>query len=247
MIGLSHVQAFCASAAMLPSADVLRDLLAEMTRRMGFTYFALVHHVELTNAGHRINLVDYPPDWVECFEARRLYACDPIHRASQRTNVGFTWSDVGRLIDLTPADRSVLEDARIAGLGEGFTIPAHLPGELNGSCSFATRSGAKIDREQLPLVQLIGGFAFEAARRLGRAGTAPMEFTRLTDRQAECVALVARGKTDWEISRILGIGQETVTQHVKDARERYGTTRRTLLAVRALFDGQISFADVFGR
>ncbi len=74
-----------------------------------------------------------------------------------------------------------------------------------------------------------------------------MERTRLTGRQAECVALVARGKTDWEISRILGIGQETVTQHVKDARERYGTTKRTLLAIRALFDGQISFADVFGR
>ena len=58
MIGLSHVQAFCASAAMLSSAEALKDLLADMTRRMGFTYFALVHHIELTNAGHRINLVD---------------------------------------------------------------------------------------------------------------------------------------------------------------------------------------------
>lgn len=36
-------------------------------------------------------------------------------------------------------------------------------------------------------------------------------------------------------------------QHVKDARDRYGVTKRTLLAIRALFDGQISFADVFGR
>ena len=41
--------------------------------------------------------------------------------------------------------------------------------------------------------------------------------------------------------------QETVIQHVKDARDRYGVTKRTLLAIRALFDGQISFADVFGR
>ena len=246
MIGLSHVQAFCASAAMLPSADALKELLAETTRRMGFSYFALVHHVDL-GATDRINLVDYPPDWVECFEARRLYACDPIHRASLRTSVGFAWSDVGRLIDLTPADRSVLEDARIAGLGEGFTIPAHLPGDRNGSCSFAMTRGVEIDRDQLPLVQLIGGFAFEAARRFGSRRALPTERTRLTDRQAECVALVARGKTDWEISRILGIGQETVTQHVKDARERYGTTKRTFLAIRALFDGQISFADVFGR
>lgn len=32
-----------------------------------------------------------------------------------------------------------------------------------------------------------------------------------------------------------------------DARDSYGVTKRTLLAIRALFDGQISFADVFGR
>jgi hypothetical protein len=30
-------------------------------------------------------------------------------------------------------------------------------------------------------------------------------------------------------------------------RDRYGVTKRALLAIRALFDGQISFADVFGR
>ena len=61
------------------------------------------------------------------------------------------------------------------------------------------------------------------------------------------MALVARGKTDWEISQILGIGQETVIQHMKDARDRYGVTKRTLLAIRALFEGQISFADPYWR
>ena len=70
---------------------------------------------------------------------------------------------------------------------------------------------------------------------------------QLTDRQIECVALVARGKTDGEIGQILGVGTETVTQHVKDARDRYGVTKRTMLTVRALFDGAISFADILRR
>ena len=93
----------------------------------------------------------------------------------------------------------------------------------------------------------VGSFAFEAARKISRIHAPQSECPSLTERQAECVALVARGKTDWEISQILGIGQETVIQHVKDARDRYGVTKRTLLAIRALFEGQISFADVFGR
>lgn len=247
MIGLRDVQNFCAVAATIKDSQALTGLMAEITRAMGFRHFALVHHVDLKSAAGSVHIVDYPPDWVERFQARRLYASDPIHRASHRTNVGFAWSAVQSLITLSAADRSILAEAHDAGLGDGFTVPAHIPGEMNGSCSFAMGAGDVLDQRQLPLVQLIGSFAFEAARRLSRQTLAPCEGPCLTERQAECVALVARGKTDWEISQILGIGQETVIQHVKDARDRYGVTKRTLLAIRALFDGQISFADVFGR
>ena len=66
----------------------------------------------------------------------------------------------------------------------------------------------------------------------------------LTDRQRDCVLWAARGKTDWEISVILGVSHETVIQHLKHARERYGVQKRAMLAVRALFDGLISFSDI---
>ena len=36
-------------------------------------------------------------------------------------------------------------------------------------------------------------------------------------------------------------------QHLKQARERYGVGKRTLLAVHALFDGTIAFIDVLKR
>ena len=70
---------------------------------------------------------------------------------------------------------------------------------------------------------------------------------RLTDRQRECLTWAARGKSDWEISRILGISHETVSDHLKQARERYGVGKRTLLTVHALFDGTIAFFDVIRR
>jgi LuxR family quorum-sensing system transcriptional regulator CciR len=70
---------------------------------------------------------------------------------------------------------------------------------------------------------------------------------RLTDRQRDCVVLAARGKSDWEIARILGISHQTVIQYLKRARARYGVASRTLLAVHALFDGTIAFIDVFTR
>ena len=57
----------------------------------------------------------------------------------------------------------------------------------------------------------------------------------------------ARGKSDWEIARILGLAEDTVTEYLKRARQRYGVSKRTMLAVHALFDGAISFADVLKR
>jgi LuxR family transcriptional regulator, quorum-sensing system regulator CciR len=151
------------------------------------------------------------------------------------------------MIQLTARDNEILELARGKGIGDGFTVPAHVPGESNGSCSFATRPGRPLCGEHLPLAQLVGAFAFEAARRLWRMrGTAAPQ-RPLTDRQRDCVIWVARGKSDWETAKILGVSHETVIQHLKHARERYGVTKRTTLTVSALFDGTITFTDILKR
>lgn len=46
---------------------------------------------------------------------------------------------------------------------------------------------------------------------------------------------------------ILGISEETVAEHLRHARERYGVGKRTLVAIHALFDGHIGFLDVLRR
>jgi LuxR family quorum-sensing system transcriptional regulator CciR len=243
-----RIDAFVRDVSGVASEAELAALLEEISAEMGFDYFALTHHVDIRQAPQpAIRLHNYPQHWVEYFDDQKLGPSDPVHRASHLTSVGFTWSKLPQMIHLTPRDRLVLEQAGSNGIGEGFTVPAHVPGESNGSCSFATRTGQPVLEEHLPIAQLVGAFAFEAARRLWRmrASTAPM--LQLTDRQRDCVLWAARGKSDWEIAQILGISHETVIQHLKHARERYGVTKRTMLAVSTLFDGTISFIDVLKR
>ena len=57
-------------------------------------------------------------------------------------------------------------------------------------------------------------------------------------------ALTRRGKSDWETGRILGITEDSVVSHLTNARERYEVPKRTMLLVRALFDGTLSFSDI---
>ncbi|WP_262313215.1 LuxR family transcriptional regulator [Acidiphilium sp. AL] len=212
---------------------------------MGFDFFALITHVDLRRPRHNvIHLDNYPVSWAQHFVEEGLYTHDPILHACLTTNVGFDWADVPRMIDVTGRQRSILENAARHGIGDGFTVPANIPGESSGSCSFAMRPGHRPPVRNFLLAQLIGAFAFQAARRLNGLGSMSQKRPRhLTPRQRDCLIWAIRGKTDWEIGRILGLSEETVSQHLDMARGRYGVTRRLPLAAHAIFDGQISFVE----
>jgi LuxR family quorum-sensing system transcriptional regulator CciR len=240
-----RVDAFVRDVNYVASEAGLAGLIGEISRELGFDYFALTHHVNPRRTYAPVIRIDsYPADWVAYFDRENLGSCDPVHRASHRTSVGFAWSRLPALIHLTARDREVLDLATGQGIGNGFTVPANVPGEANGSCSFATRARKSFTQSSLTLAQLVGAFGFEAARRLWRMNNPLDALPRLTERQRDCVVWAARGKSDWEISRILGVSHETVIQHLKQARERYGVGKRTQLAIHALFDGSISFNDI---
>lgn len=229
--------------------DALVEALNFISHEMGFRYYALTHHVDLPRARRpAIRLHNYPQRWADYFDENRLGPSDPVHRASHLTSAGFAWARLPRLIALTPRDRDIMVRASREGIGNGFTVPAHVPGEACGSCSFATDEGRPVPSHLLPLAQIAGSFAFEGARRIWRMRERPSPtIPCLTDRQRECVFWAARGKSDWEIARILEVSHETVIRHLKQARERYGVGKRTQLTVHALFDGTLSFVDVLKR
>lgn len=241
-----RVDLFVRDISKIETEAALTDALAEIAADLGCRYFALTHHVDVRRSTEAIRLHNYPSAWAEWFDEQALGPSDPVHRASNVTSVGFSWSRLPQMIHLTAGDHKVLEGARGAGIGDGFTVPAHVPGEAHGSVSFASEPGQLLAPDTFPLLQLVGNFAFEAARRMRRADivTAPV---RLTDRQRDCVMLAARGKSDWEIAKILGVSEATVGEHLRHAYERYGVGKRTLVAVHALFDGTIGFLDVLRR
>jgi LuxR family transcriptional regulator, quorum-sensing system regulator CciR len=243
-----NLQEFVRQCNLAESEEQLFGLLDEYTRRLGFEQFTMVHHVDLAGRpDDSLLITSYHQHWVEMLIEQRFFADDPILAASTKTAVGFLWSDVGKMIDLTDRQREILERARQFGLADGFTVPVHVPGEYHGTCNFGAKSLERLQPDALPMAQVVGAFAFEAARRLLRARRpthVPIHVPPLTERQLDCVTLVAMGKTDWEIGRILGISEATAHEHVEAARRRYGVGKRTQLVIRALFDGQITFSDI---
>ena len=57
----------------------------------------------------------------------------------------------------------------------------------------------------------------------------------------------AKGETNRRIALRLGLSQDTVREHLRNARQRYGANGGIMLTVRALYDGDISFVDIARR
>jgi LuxR family quorum-sensing system transcriptional regulator CciR len=222
----------------------LRALVEDAARELGFRYFALLHHASIrTGGGNLIRIDNYPAGWEEELQAGGFIGDDPVHLASGRTSTGFSWSDLGSLLPLTERHRDILERSGRFGIGLGFTVPANVPGEPAGSCSFAVRRGIELPAERLLCAEQIGAHAFGVARRLHHYPAAGLH-PHLNRRELECLHLLAAGKTDWEIAHILGISVETAHQYVKRARAAYDVASRTQLVVHGLRDSWISFDDV---
>lgn len=243
---LAVANAFIDDARAAKNENELFELLVECCRRVRIRYFALVHHVDFgVEKAPAIRMHNYPRSWQHWFDENRLGRSDPIHRASQLCCGGFPWSAVPDMIPLTSADKSVFAQARIVGIGDGYTVPAHVPGEFTGSCSFAMSPDEPFPRELHSIAQVLGGIAFDAARRImGIRDIWPRLDRPLTGRQRDCVLWSTRGKTDWETGTILGITKGTVIQHLKHARERYDVHNKAELSVRALHDGLIAFSEL---
>lgn len=254
MSAFDVVKRFSEASQRVTTVSELHDLIEDATTELGFNYFALVHHVDLkAPPGGAIKIDNYPTSWFETLVERRYYIDDPIHAATQKTALGFKWSDVGEHLDLTVRQQDILRHAKREGLGDGFSVPVHIPGEFTGSCSFGVRVGQSLQDDVLPTAHVLASFAFEAARKLNRRTLASMgiaadvQDVRLTQRQRECVILMSQGKSDWEIGKILNISRNTAHKHIEAAKQKFSVSTRQQLLMCALYTSELTFGDAFTR
>ena len=243
---LESVQAFAEAALAVNSAFELNLLMTETARDFGADYFLMIHHADFTAYPRGlVRLGNYPMEFISISRQDGTPLDDPIMEACEKTLAGFFWSDVGSVIALNEKHKRRVEQVQNTGLGDGFVVPTHVPGEHLGSCHFATGKGRRVPRENSAALQLIGTFGFEAARRLANE---EKDFLRptaaLSDRHRECIILSARGKSDSVIGQLLGLSPKTVNAYVEEAKRRFGVATRAQLIVRALFASEITFLDV---
>jgi DNA-binding CsgD family transcriptional regulator len=239
-------QSVLQALAQVATTDELMDVMDAVSHELGFRYHALIHHDDLRgDPPGRVKLLRYPARIEQRIIGEATWRRDPVVRACTFAPGAFTWTDLPSIIALDRGDHDALEYGRKSGLNAGITVPFNLHGECGGSCTFAgTRSPARAMRH-LGVVQMVGIFAFQAARRL--AVNAPPVLAprpRLHPRPRDCVVLAGRGQSNKAIARALSLSPRTVDGYMTEARELFGAHDRAELVVSALSAGEVGLHEM---
>ena len=224
-------------------AHDLPSLVASFGRaakRLGFSHYVIsrlsrVQCASCSEDALEMVCAHYPDQWVRHYQGSGYALVDPVHRTAFTQSVPYRWRDIA---DLNRLEQRVLDEALEAGLVNGISIPIHQPMgrillvNLSGQASVVN---AEASRRLAYLISTQFHFEFE---RLAKHQSAPVSH-RLTSRQCECLMWVARGKSSWAISKLLGISHHTVDYHIDTAMEALDVNSRTSAAVKAAVLGLI--------
>lgn len=184
---------------------------------------------------------------------------DGFHYAAAcraRFVTGTTLSEPADLADNLPKAESLLallasprpRPARLTDGRAALVAPVHGPGGLKAMLLLASGAGITSVIERIRLgaasLQLAASQLYMTAEALRLAESlgqpADEALPALTRRERECMVWLARGKTAWEVSRILGITERTVTFHADNVKRKLGVSRRSQALALLMQNGELS-------
>ncbi|TGN75043.1 LuxR family transcriptional regulator [Bradyrhizobium yuanmingense] len=151
------------------------------------------------------------------------------------------WEQLAKEYVLQACEQRILEEARQAGLKHGISVPLFGPAGRLSMVSFASCfDDADPEGHVVRLKALAWHFHIAFAEIAKPSNSACDSKVSLSEREKDCLRWVAKGKSSWEIGKILNISENTVNFHLKNAIRKLGTTNRAHAIAKAIRLGLIS-------
>lgn len=186
-----------------------------------FAYLALPS--ELRN--DPLVISTYPASWVVHYLRNHYERLDPVIMRVLKSPAPFQWGPAFSLTQLSSAQQEFFDNASQFGIRFGFTVPIH-DGQgpvaaLTFACDQRNKQFERCVTSNTRLLQLMGMyFHAHIRRKLGHENK--IDGIGLSPREFECLEWSYRGKSAWEIGKILGISRRTAAFHLDNARAKLG-------------------------
>jgi LuxR family quorum sensing-dependent transcriptional regulator len=228
---------FIESLDRQPNIPALLGAFQDMIRAFGFEGYCIGDpsnpHIYRKD---RVWGVTWPEGWLKRFADQRYQLVDPLIRQMQVSAEPFRWHDVRPTA--SAAALRVLDEATEFRMRDGFALPIYgAEGAMIG-ITVATEH-YELDKRDESALHLAAIYFHAKFARMRAKDDVPPRAIKLTPRERECLSWVAAGKTDWEISQILNISEQTAHEYVHNAISKLGSTTRAQAVAVAMLTRQI--------
>lgn len=158
---------------------------------------------------------------VVSYDKRQPFSRHPIYERAQRSDAPFDLEDLRR--ELGKSEKVWLETLPpTMREAVSLSLPVHRAERL---VMFVGVYGTRPDDALLSRATLHAAahIFYDRFLHIGRGGSS---HEPLTNREAECIRWIGLGKTDREISDIIGISERTVRYHARNAKVKLGVSTR---------------------
>jgi LuxR family transcriptional regulator, quorum-sensing system regulator CviR len=243
---LSHQDALCLlelihASLSCATEEGFRKLMAGVKNLVSFDYAAcLMGRKSGKNAvvSYELINVSYPDEWLYHYVENNYHLIDPIVKENFTNYSLQYWQDTYKKRG-TP--KKFVKGAEDFNLRKGYSIGQTNLTLTEGSLfSFAGDSIEHTARTEVVLRRIIPHLhrAFNQLLNKEEKKTRPVS---LTGREREILLWLKEGKSTWDVSRILGISQDTVKFHLKNIYHKLNTTNRSHAIAVALGNKLIDF------
>ncbi|MFO1304522.1 MAG: autoinducer binding domain-containing protein [Burkholderiales bacterium] len=175
--------------------------------------------------------------WTARYATRAYHLVDPRVRLTRGRAVPVGWSNENAAPDTR--SRAFAHDATQHAIGGGVAMAVHdaSAGRAVIAWDRGAREARDIDaspRRSLGTLALVGGLLHEGFAAQAGPADAGGHGLPLTDRERECVSLVARGMTSADVGAKLGISARTANFHMGNVMEKLGAMSRSEAIARAM-------------
>ena len=169
--------------------------------------------------------IGWPDSWRKFYMSSGLVRRDPVVDALRKRHRPFTWSELRLDRKLSAAGSEAIQLCADHGWTEGLVVP--IPrGDLRfGLVSIVCQRRA-FGAEEKSLLAMLSFCFHERLRNLAPTHGFAMPPVGLTKREIDCLRLIARGATDREVGRKLGISQSTAHEHFETAKKKLKVSTR---------------------
>jgi DNA-binding CsgD family transcriptional regulator len=218
--------------------DVLRNAVDEMG--LSHAAYAAINLPSVKRV-RPLSAMTYSAEWQKHYMQENYVNVDPVIRAGLGGVLPIDWSKI-RSDD--PLVLKFLGEAQEFKVGRvGLTIP--IRGKYTEFAIFSITADMNVwewekrvrhlARDSMLLAYQFHDWAIKVE---GIENEISLDL--LTARERDCLRWRSQGKTDWEISELIGISQSTVKFHLENARARLNATNTIHAVSKALVHGLIS-------